>query len=83
MGENPPNLFLFSRGATIPTLWAMLVYIYICGFIMLYLQTAGLRLKKKTFANLLRTPPFIFRGVAAIHFCAVETHSNSRQMVSA
>ena len=37
---------------------------------------------KFTFANLSHTPAnptFIFRGVASIHFCAVETHSNSMQ----
>ena len=29
MGENPRNVVLSSRGATIPTHWATLVYIYI------------------------------------------------------
>ena len=42
----------------------------------------GHREKTNTFANLSHTPAnptFIFRGVASIHFCAVETHSNSMQ----
>ena len=45
------------------------------------LETAILREWKNRdfFAN----PTFIFRGVAAIHFCAVDTHSNSMQMVTA
>ena len=63
------------------------VYIYVCVWReskFIYLQTAIAKkqIPSHTFANLSHTPAnptFIFRGVASIHFCAVETHSNSMQ----
>ena len=69
------------------TAYKMYVYIYMCVWReskFIYLQTAIVKkqIPSHTFANLSHTPAnptFIFRGVASIHFCAVETHSNSMQ----
>ena len=59
------------------------IYIYIFVALSCFICKRPFFALKKDFRESFANPTFIFRGVAAIHFCAVDTHSNSMQMVTA